>query len=430
MAKQVPNSRWVTKVIADSFETIQAHAPPEYIPAIDRVHPDRTRLTATLRTYGCGGYGCVIATADLGVVLKLTTDDTEVAFARDLEPHLVVPVSVEYYLALRTRHLFRDRPVVLLWREAAADVGRLKQIDMRSWRMVDNQHRIAQEIFLRFHGGAVPADIPREIGEWRQRCEAMLASPSLAWLGEGLLRNYDERGIFFGDVHAGNLGRVERDGEVRWVITDPGHVVVVSEDGPPAPAPDSIPWPESGTPAPNPRGCKCVHANPGRCRHDHADPNNWSRFEISDVEHAPGGPYIETRTCRCGATVTRELEEDVGETLWGAVNVPLAERFGDRKVFLSDAWRQARIEWLAADPEVGRDAAHDIVDLEDRSGSGRLRSMSMDEWKDLMVEWQREGKVQMARADLVAAMDPAKVAGSEIDARGATFHFIIVPPAG
>lgn len=428
MAKQLPNARWVTRVIADSFSTIQAHARPEYLPAIDQVHPDRTRLTATLRAYGCGTYGCVIATADEGVVLKLTTDDTEVAFARDIEPSLVVPVSVEYYLAISTRHVFRDKPVVLLWREAAADVGRLKKLDPRAWDLVNDQHGIAQEIYLGFHQGQVPDDMPDQLGEWRRQCEAMRGERALAWLAEGLLRNYDERGVFFGDVHAGNLGRIERDGELRWAITDPGHVVVVSEDAPPAPA-DSIPWPQSVSAAPNPRRCKCAHANPGRCRHDHADPNNWSRFEISDLEHAPGGPYIETRTCRCGATVTRELEEDVGETLWGAINVPLDERFGDRKVFLSDAWRQARIEWLAADPEVGREAAHDIVEFEDRSGGGHLRSMSMDDWKDLLIEWQRDGKVQMARADLVAAMDPAKVAASEVDARGATFHFIHVPPA-
>lgn len=441
-------------MIADSFDTIQAHAPPEYLPAIDRVQPVRTRLTARLRGYGCGGYGCVIATATPDVVLKVTTDDTEVEFARDIEPDLVVPISVHYYLAIRTRHVFRDRTVALLWREAASDVDRLKQLDGRAWRMVNDQHGVAQEVYLGFYQGKTPQDLERLLQEWHHRVEDMRVAPALAWLAEGLLRNYDERGVFFGDVHAGNLGRAERDGEPRWVITDPGHVVVVGRA--PAAAPTS-PCPACGADAAdqehlgegamvcracdvdymqgddgtrNPaRGCTCAHVNPPRCRHDHADPNNWSRFEIVGLEHEPGGPYIETRACRCGATVSRDLEQDVGETMWGAVSVPLEERWGDRKVFISDAWRHARIEWLAADPELTRDEAIATAEIEDRGAGGRLRSLSMEDWKDQLLKWLREGKVLMTRADLVAAMDPAKVAASEIDARGATFHFIAVPPA-
>jgi streptomycin 6-kinase len=40
----------------------------------------------------------------------------------------------------------------------------------------------------------------------------------------GLEKVWDEQHIFFGDIHTGNVGMV--DGQ--WVITDPGHVAVVS----------------------------------------------------------------------------------------------------------------------------------------------------------------------------------------------------------
>jgi len=75
-------------------------------------------------------------------------------------------------------------------------------------------------------------------------------------------------------------------------------------------------------------------------------------------------------------------------------------RFGDRKVFVSVAWRA-----LARDP--------------------RWAALSLDEFKARLVAAHRAGELQLARADLVAAMDPALVAASEITVDGASFHFVI-----
>ena len=48
-----------------------------------------------------------------------------------------------------------------------------------------------------------------------------------------------------------------------------------------------------------------------------------------------------------------------------------------------------------------------------------------DELKERLFEAHRRGELELARADLVAAMDPALVAASEMFGGGARFHFIV-----
>lgn len=74
--------------------------------------------------------------------------------------------------------------------------------------------------------------------------------------------------------------------------------------------------------------------------------------------------------------------------------------FGDRKVFISAVWDELR-------------------------RSGRWSALSIPEFKRRLLEAQRAGEVELARADLVAAMDPRLVADSETLAEGASFHFIV-----
>ena len=51
--------------------------------------------------------------------------------------------------------------------------------------------------------------------------------------------------------------------------------------------------------------------------------------------------------------------------------------------------------------------------------------MSLAEFKVWLVAQQRAGTLQLARADLVAAMGRKLVASSKIHGRGAEFHFVI-----
>lgn len=77
-------------------------------------------------------------------------------------------------------------------------------------------------------------------------------------------------------------------------------------------------------------------------------------------------------------------------------------RFGDEKVFVSALWH--RME-------------------RDR----RLGDLSLDRFKRWLVRANRDGWLVLVRADLVGAMDATLVADSEIEDRGATFHFVIDP---
>jgi hypothetical protein len=79
-------------------------------------------------------------------------------------------------------------------------------------------------------------------------------------------------------------------------------------------------------------------------------------------------------------------------------------RFGDRKVFVSALWEQLRRE-------------------------PRWAELALAELKARLLAAHRAGELTLARADLVAAMDPELVAASEIAADGASFHFVIKEPA-
>jgi hypothetical protein len=77
--------------------------------------------------------------------------------------------------------------------------------------------------------------------------------------------------------------------------------------------------------------------------------------------------------------------------------------FGDRKVFISSVWNVLR-----ATPPWSR--------------------LPLEDFKAQLVSAHRSQKLELARADLVAAMDPALVASSETRTDGATFHFIVREP--
>jgi hypothetical protein len=74
--------------------------------------------------------------------------------------------------------------------------------------------------------------------------------------------------------------------------------------------------------------------------------------------------------------------------------------FGDRKVFISSVWNDLR-----------------------RSPS--WAQLTLDAFKARLVAAHRAGDLVLARADLVAAMNPELVAASETTTDGASFHFIV-----
>lgn len=75
-------------------------------------------------------------------------------------------------------------------------------------------------------------------------------------------------------------------------------------------------------------------------------------------------------------------------------------RFAPEKVFISGIWREAQ-----TDPT--------------------FQGMTERQFKRLLVQANAERLVDLARADLVGAMDPDEVRESEIEDMGSTFHFVI-----
>jgi hypothetical protein len=100
-------------------------------------------------------------------------------------------------------------------------------------------------------------------------------------------------------------------------------------------------------------------------------------------------------------TPPQNLLEVVRETI---SRVGAEGRFGE-KVYISAIWRT-----IERDRKIG--------------------DLSLDHFKRWLVRANRDGWLVLARADLIGAMDAKQVNESEINDRGATFHFVLDPRTG
>lgn len=244
----VQNPPWVTQLLANAYESLEERIRPDWLPKLTSVKASTLRgskqvvMKAEMKEYGCGAFGCVLPTLDDSVVLKLTSDDTEAQFAREIAGTLVAPICVRYYDVLETNQEFEGNKVWLLWRDSANHVGDLHALgDMQgdvAKHLVNEQHMAASFVLTkiwskRARGRGTNKEVAAHLKIWRRRVEDIVrqAAKPVADLFDGVLQVFDEQGIFIGDVHSGNVGMVTQDGVQRWVITDPGHVVVFTDPG-------------------------------------------------------------------------------------------------------------------------------------------------------------------------------------------------------
>lgn len=200
---------------------------------------------------GCGHHGCVFETRDPGVVLKVTDDDTEADVATRLAED-VAPVCVRYHLVLDSGIAFGRKPIMLLWRERAFQVGEiLDAIERAGERLqprsvgragyapprerastfIYNQLEAGQAAFAAVYHRRPLGEIMDAAEEWVTACRKMAVqrtSPELAQLGAGMVDVFARHRVLFGDVNPDNIGLVRRSDGERWVITDPGHVAVIT----------------------------------------------------------------------------------------------------------------------------------------------------------------------------------------------------------
>lgn len=136
---------------------------------------------------------------------------------------------------------------------------------------------------------------------------------------------------------------------------------------------------------------------------DAGPPDRLLRLYVARVIEAPRS---ELRVMRDALVRNWLLGKSVVATTAFADDVRTAARsanhgvFGHRKVFISAVWDELR-------------------------RAGQWSSLSIADFKSRLLDAQRAGDVELARADLVAAMDPHLVAASETLADGASFHFIV-----
>ena len=275
-AEGLAKTPWIDRSMKTVWERVVAASPRrEWAP---RLLPGKK---FSLEEYGCGHYGCVFPTSDPAVVCKLTSDPTEAFFVAAAMSIGTFPEGiVRYYGIYRipgAEH--RGRPLFVLWREEATEVGKvLHYPPSYMWKNLppseayvarsksllfnrlglfqDNAGKIrdtlkrapdpfamaeaAKELSLdwawRFvsesdEGPFVPAE--RFRGEKRvalhlavlDRLTVEMENEYLADQIGGALKFYLDEGLLLADVHQGNVGLVEGRVGSSPVITDPGHAV-------------------------------------------------------------------------------------------------------------------------------------------------------------------------------------------------------------
>lgn len=214
------NPPWLSSAIADSYVELENKVPPKWLPRFEEVHATRRGLSAAIKEYGCGSYGCVIPTLSAEVVLKATTDESEAKFAHEMAGKLVAPVVVRYFMAVRLSRKRHGQRIYLLWRETADQVGKIGETSDHAEALVDEQWELAKKAFDALYHQRADGEIRAAVGAWLKFLDKNRSDATVGKLFAGMARVTREQKVLFGDVHAGNLGLV--DGV--WKIIDPGNI--------------------------------------------------------------------------------------------------------------------------------------------------------------------------------------------------------------
>lgn len=274
---------WVDRLFQKFLERIARAAPgPKEVPLL---RPATKKLS--VQEYGCGHYGCAIPTDDSEVVIKVTTDATEAAFAviamrQGEQPEGIVRYTGAYAVDFK----LKGKPAFVLWRQAAFKVGAhavfyagrddYEKDKLRRFANNLTQYRgIASDVrtaVLKTAPRRPPVDWEQR-GRWeflsevataKERAEELIEDSSeigmVSHIPHGPMRvalelralelleeemqntagsdlvgyavaHYRDIGLLLADTHLNNLGhRAENDTPLRGIIViDPGHAVALVE---------------------------------------------------------------------------------------------------------------------------------------------------------------------------------------------------------
>lgn len=259
---------WVDNALNSVWDRIVAAAPsPDWVP----LHSTKGKKLV-MQELGCGSYGCVMPTSDPAVVIKVTSDMTEAAFVA-ASMTLGPPAGawedagiVRYYAVYRLPGTHKGRPMFVLWREAATEVGLSwdsTKRDYERWsrvvlyNLLDHYKQFAGVVREAHKKGML---LPENISKFQSAIlkieaipesdsyfkDVMRQTPVQGRVGTALaalhliedtmentaicdaigqaLAFYRTQGLLLSDVHHQNVGLVPRM-QKTWVITDPGHAV-------------------------------------------------------------------------------------------------------------------------------------------------------------------------------------------------------------
>jgi hypothetical protein len=283
-----PNPPWIDKVLHANWAELERRVGTAMMPIHATSGPPR-KTDPGYTEYGCGHYGCVFATGTKNVVCKVTSDESEIRFVNYcIDNKITFPEGiVTYYAIAKVSDKHWKRPVSVLWRQEAWDVGELttsklrgRHIDWKEQEEIDT-HRLTASIStcgatVRESLGRKPAAILSSFKSHDQMDRARniagefeLTAPdpmmldtmlqnlpgperraqvaiSLYHLLSEILENdsatgyrigqafsyFFDHGILLADVHRNNIGKIlprseDEGSDLYWAITDPGHAVFV-----------------------------------------------------------------------------------------------------------------------------------------------------------------------------------------------------------
>jgi hypothetical protein len=275
------------------------------------------------------------------------------------------------------------------WRDRLAEVVAA----LRAHGVIDGAHRVgaAGELARRIGAGGGAAR------SWPELSDRVL--PGLAL------------GIAAGDAKL----QARLDSRDAWAAAIVGRALGLWRDGPPPSLPavcDALVWRElglAGAPKRCPPELRALFVQ-RRLGSEAGPPDRLVRVLAAREVDAPRPELRALRDALVRGWLAGRTPGSPGER--GDAPVPFAAAvlraadavvdgwFGDRKVFVSAVWDQLR-----RDPRWAR--------------------LGLAGFKADLVAAHRAGELALARADLVAAMDPALVAASEIAVDGASFHFVV-----
>jgi len=271
------NPPWVDRVLNKNFDSIRRRFGEEFLP----IPSTSSSKKKHFEELGCGHYGCVLNTVTPGVIIKVTSDPTEAAFVTASQQIGELPEGIVRYLGVfQVQDEHRGRPIYVLWREEASNVGGLlserqfsdfrrviNRLDafkiyasyardtikrsssasklltdsmrLEEWASDAVNYERVTHLGSRFDYVAYKHEVPSHFkGAYRvayavQACKWIaqeMENEDIGYLVGGALGFYLEQGILLADVHANNVGQVARPDEYTkpiWVITDPGHMVAL-----------------------------------------------------------------------------------------------------------------------------------------------------------------------------------------------------------